>query len=505
MIQPCASVTVAGLGGDSGKTLVALGLAAGWAEKGLRVAPFKKGPDYIDAAWLSLAAGAPCRNLDTFLMPEAAILRTWEYCCQRSDVAVVEGNRGLFDGLDAHGSHSTAQLAKHLQSPVILVVDATKVTATLAAIVLGVRQFDPSLDLAGVVLNRIGGSRHEKVAREAIETYTDVKVLGAIPRVKGGEDLLPGRHLGLITVEEHPRAIAAIEQARSLVLDHVDVTALTATQQRAGSPLNICILPHTDMSSIPDPPSASQTLLVEDRLASPAPIQVYTGTAQGKSTPGPVRIAVIRDSAFSFYYPENLEALKRGGADIVTVDSLSDKTLPENIDALYIGGGFPETHAKKIADNTELLKSIKLAAESGLPIYAECGGLMLLCESIEFDGLISQMAGVFPHRVSWSRKPAGHGYTMGVIRELNPFYPIGTKIRGHEFHHSHFQGLGGDSGRATVMRLSKGNGVGGGHDGLSYKNVLALYTHVHAAGTTEWADGMLSAAWRYKEGTTLPR
>ncbi len=499
MRQPCASVTVAGLGGDSGKTLVALGLAAGWAEKGLRVAPFKKGPDYIDAAWLSLAAQAPCRNLDTFLMTGEAIRRTWTYCCQRTDISVVEGNRGLYDGMDARGSHSTAELAKRLNSPVLLVLDATKVTATLAAIVLGVRQFDPSVPLAGVVLNRIGGSRHERVAREAIETHTDLRVLGAIPRVKGGEELLPGRHLGLITVDEHPRAKAAIDTARKLVNDHVDVGTLLAVEQTGSSALRVCILPHSDLASIPDPPEDETRPPVEERVAHPAPIHIFSGSAHELKTHGPAKIAVLRDSAFSFYYPENLEALRRGGADIVQVDSLHDKALPDDIHALYIGGGFPETHAQKIAKNKSLLASIRQAASDDLPIYAECGGLMLLCESIEFDGKRSKMAGVFPIQANWSKKPAGHGYTMGEVSEINPFYPVGTTLRGHEFHHSHLRDLGGDPEVMTVVALQKGNGVGGSRDGLSYRNVLALYTHVHAAGTVEWAEGMLRAAWRFRD------
>ncbi|HEX05230.1 MAG TPA: cobyrinate a,c-diamide synthase, partial [Bacteroidetes bacterium] len=392
MIQPCRSVTVAGLSGDSGKTLVALGLVAGWTKRGHRVAPFKKGPDYIDAAWLSLAAEAPCRNLDTFLMTDAAIHRTWDYCCQRSDVSVIEGNRGLFDGVDASGSHSTAELAKRLQSPVVLVVDATKVTATLAAIVLGVRKFDPSLMISGVVLNRVGGTRHETVARESIETHTDVKVLGAIPRVKGGGGkILPGRHLGLVTVDEHPRANTAIEMAASLVYDHVDIDALFDSLRGEDVPPGDDIRPQVSISTFPDPPQESDHPQVAERIVLPQH-QVRSSSSAGEGgTADSPRIAVLRDSAFSFYYPENLEALRGEGAEIVTVDSLHDSALPENIHALYIGGGFPETHAAQIAENRQLLDAIRVAAENELPIYAECGGLMLLCESIEFDGQVSRM------------------------------------------------------------------------------------------------------------------
>ncbi|MBS1262117.1 MAG: Cobyrinate a,c-diamide synthase [Calditrichaeota bacterium] len=473
MIRPCPSLTVAGLGGDGGKTFVALALAAAWTGNGLRVAPFKKGPDYIDAAWLSLAAGAPCRNLDSFLMDEAAILRSRDTGCDGADIALIEGNRGLFDGVDVEGSHSTAALARLLDSPVLLVVDATKSTRTLAAIVHGLTSFDPGLSFAGVVLNRIGGSRHAEIARGAIERYTDVPVLGVIPRIRAGAELLPGRHLGLVTVAENPRAREAIERVRETVAGAVDLDRMRERAARTREGVTACILPHAPV----------------DRPAHGCAAREDT-VAGGRG----VRIGVVRDSAFSFYYPENLEALERGGAELVTVDSLTDRALPGDLDALYIGGGFPETHVAKLADNRPFLASVRRAAEKGLPIYAECGGLMLLCAEVEFGGEVRELAGVFPYRAAWSDRPAGHGYVIGRAVADNPFYPVGTALRGHEFHHSRLVAPDGSQPVTTALELARGTGVGQGRDGLVRDNVLALYTHVHASGTVEWARGLLAAA-----------
>jgi len=449
------------LSGDSGKTLVALGLAAAWADLGYRVAPFKKGPDYIDAAWLSLAAKQPCRNLDTFLMDEDVILENWRYGCLNRDIAVLEGNRGIYDGFDAHGSHSTATLAKLIKTPIILVVDVTKMTRTTAALVLGVKNLDPDVNLAGVVLNRVGGKRHEKVAKEAVEKYAGIPVVGSIPRQKGGDQVLPGRHLGLVTTDEHPEATGAIQFAGELVKKFLN--------------LDLIYKLASDVESV----QCNQ----KDVVQQPAKRE------------GSLKIGVVKDAAFPFYYPENLELLESLGAEIVNISALSDKMVPEGIHALYVGGGFPETHAEKISQNRGFLKSLHDYAEKGLPVYAECGGLMLLTESITFSETRYPMAGILPVNIGWSKKPAGHGYTLGVIDQENPFYPLGTEIKGHEFHHSHVEE---DGQLATTVSLSKGYGVGGNRDGFTYKNVFALYTHIHAAGLPEWGTGMIKAAREFK-------
>ena len=460
------SVVVAGLSGDSGKTLVALGLASAWAEKGLRVSPFKKGPDYIDAAWLTLAAGRPCRNLDTYLIDEKVILAAWRDAEGESDVRVVEGNRGLFDGMDADGSHSTANLAKLLRAPLLLVIDATKMTRTVAAVALGVRAMDPGLEVIGIVLNRVGGDRHRRVATEAVEKYASLPVLGAIPRLKKGE-LIPGRHLGLVTTDEHPASLEAVNLARETAEEHLDLDRIfRLAGERTGKP---------ETTPVSGGPSSG---VEQDRAG--------------------IHIGVVRDAAFPFYYPENIEALVRRGARLVEVSALNDLNLPDGLDALYIGGGFPETHAEHLAKNRSFLKALHNAAELGLPIYAECGGLMLLAESMEYEGRFSRMAGVLPVKIGWSTRPSGHGYTAGRVDGENPFYPVGLEIRGHEFHHSRIA-EGPDLSGSTAIGLTRGTGVGRKRDGIVRGGVLALYTHVHAAGLPQWGDGMIAAAGRYRK------
>jgi cobyrinic acid a,c-diamide synthase len=462
----CPGLVVAGLSGDGGKTLVTLGLAATWANFGWKVAPFKKGPDYIDAAWLTLAAGRPCRNLDTFLMKDDTIRDSWRRWCLDADAAIIEGNRGLFDGMDVEGSHSTATLAKLLDIPVLLVVDATKMTRTVAALVKGVQAMDPDLNLMGIILNRIGGDRHEKIARESIERFCGIPVLGAIRRLKGKRaKILPGRHLGLITTDEHPEAQKAIDVAREVIEEYLDLDRIFSMAKE-----------HAEKK---------QGLDQKQKEIS-KPVNREN-----------LRIGIVRDAAFPFYYPENIEALQSRGAEVVEISALNDRHLPDNLDALYVGGGFPETHSERLSGNSEFLKSLHLNAERGLPIYAECGGLMLLTESIEFDGVKRPMSGILPVQVGWSRIPAGHGYTFGKIEKENPFYPIGTIIKGHEFHHSLIEES--ENLPETVLRLEKGNGVGEGRDGFVKNNVLALYTHVHSAGIPEWADGMIRAASIYKQ------
>ncbi len=471
----CPCVAVAGLGGDSGKTLVSLGLAAAWTHLGRTVAAFKKGPDYIDAAWLTLASGSPCRNLDTFLMTGDKIRDTWNRYSNNADISLIEGNRGLFDGMDSRGSHSTAELAKLVHCPVVLVLDVTKMTRTSAAIVLGVKTLDPDVQLAGVVLNRVGGKRHKRVVTESIEEFAGVPVLGAIPKIKDHQ-LIPGRHLGLVTAEEHPRAKQAIESARQIIEENVDL-------ERLGTIISeYCI--HQPVSH-----SSGE---VEENLVT------------GKNTP--IKIAVIRDSAFPFYYPENLESLEHRGAELVEISALSTTELPNDIDALYIGGGFPETHARELSLNTSLHGSIRSAVENGLPVYAECGGLMYMCRSIEFQGETFPMTGVLPIEIEWAEKPAGHGYTIGEIDNETLFYPHGIEIRGHEFHHSKIKSINTIT-IPTSIKLSRGKGVGKPgclaadtyRDGFVYKNVMALYTHIHAAGLPEWADGMLNAARKFRQ------
>lgn len=444
-------LVVAGLAGDSGKTFVSLGLTWGFAQRGRKVAPFKKGPDFIDAAWLEAAAGLPGRNLDTFLMSEEAIRFSLARMAEQADLAVVEGNRGLFDGMDAEGSHSTAQLAKLTESPVVLVVDVSKATRTIAALVLGCRTLDPDLSIAGVILNRVGTARQEKVIRQALADSVDLPVLGAIPRLR--DEQLPSRHLGLLTAAEHTSRDAAIERVGRWVADHLDWTALEAAADQAG--------------------------LLEWEPA----IEHHH--------PAKVKIGVLRDRAFSFYYPENLEALEQAGAELVFISPLADETLPD-IDSLYAGGGFPEEHAADLSANRGFREQLAARIDDGLPVWAECGGLMYLARELVQGDQNLPMVGALPIQVEQTARPQGHGYVRARVDGDNPFLDQGVEVCGHEFHYSRL--LNNGSLVNTVMELSRGVGVGHGRDGIHSGRVVATYTHLHALGEPNWAGSMVQAA-----------
>jgi cobyrinic acid a,c-diamide synthase len=454
-------ILIAGVRGGSGKTLVSLGLAAAWRKQGRRVASFKKGPDYIDAAWLSLAADQPCRNLDLFLMSPEAALRSFAGSSADSDVAVIEGNRGLYDGMDAQGSYSTAELAKLLQAPVVLCVDCTKATRTMAAVVLGCQRLDPQVPLRGVILNQVASARHESVLREAVEVTCGLPVLGAIPRIR--EQLFPERHLGLVPPLEHA---SAVEQAADVAREHIDLEAVWELAQRAPAL---------------EPPSVS-------------------AAARDVSGAEVARIGVFRDAAFQFYYPDNLEALERLGARLIDVSPIRDAALPA-VEALYIGGGFPETLAPALADNQPFLDSVRRSIERGLPVYAECGGTVYLGEKLLYEGKEYPMVGALPAVFAFRARPQGHGYTVLETVESNPFFAVGEPIRGHEFHYTYLQSSA--EGMTFAFRVHRGHAFDGERDGLCHRNVLACYTHVHALGTESWAPALVRAAARFR-GTPAP-
>ena len=449
-------IVLSGLSGGSGKTVATLGLIEVWRRQGLIVAPFKKGPDYLDVAWHSFSAGRPGRNLDTFLMKPEDILSSLADHAGPADIVVVEGSRGLFDGMDAEGSHSTAELSRLIDAPIIIVIDCSKATRTIAALVLGCKMMDRRINLGGVILNQVANIRQESIIREAVANETGVPVLGAIPRMK---DLpFSERHLGLLPPQENPRASEALDRLHGAMLDNVDIDAIWELACSA-------------------PP------------LSPAPAGDELPASSGSGTP---RIGVFRDSAFTFYYPENLEALERRGARLIDVSALRDESLPP-LDALYIGGGFPETHARELAENTGFRASVRRAAQSGLPIYAECGGLIYLGESIEFDGRTYPMAGVFPIGFSIEEKPQGHGYMVVEVDASNAFYKSGSILRGHEFHYARVLEYERDKVK-TAFKVRRGSGFDYGRDGLIYKNVLASFCHMHALGEKEWAKAFVDTA-----------
>ncbi|MDW7772471.1 MAG: cobyrinate a,c-diamide synthase [Desulfobulbaceae bacterium] len=449
------SIVIAGLSGGSGKSVVAVGLTAFLAQSGHKVVPFKKGPDYIDAGWLSRAAGNPCYNLDPFLMSEEAVRTSFHNHSAGADFSIVEGNRGLYDGVNADGGFSTAELAIQLGLPVLLVVNCTKTTRTIAAMVLGCRELDRRLNIAGVVLNQVATSRQEKVIREAVEKYTGIPVAGIVPRQK--KDIFPMRHLGITPHQETDAVGSAVDDLAGIVADNFDTGKIVEL-----------------MGEIP--------------LALPDP-------APGREIKSRVKIGIVRDRAFQFYYEENLEALRKAGAELVMIDALSNDKLPDDIDGLYIGGGFPETSARELAANSSFRESVRRRAEEGLPVYAECGGLIFLGKSIILEGQEHPLAGVFPVTFGMAKKPQAHGYSIFTVDRPNPFYPVGTTVKGHEFRYSTILNWDGKPGE-LALTMERGTGFAAGRDGLVKKNVLALYTHVLAPGTPQWAEGIVKATKR---------
>ena len=454
---------ISALKGGSGKTILSLGLIAAWMESGHRVAPFKKGPDFIDAGWLEFAASRPCYNLDPYLMDREQIHESFFTHSNESDVSLIEGTRGLFDGMDVDGLYSTAELSKLLKTPVIIIIDVTMATRTVAAVVRGCESFDPGVDVAGVILNRVAGSRQETLIRGAIEKYSDTVVVGAVPKQK--ESVFPERHMGLVPHQEREQAEKAIQWSRKIAKESLDLDKIWKTAHHV-EPFEIRI-----------------------RDGNPPSTAVVTNEAP--------RIGFIRDRAFWFYYPENLEQLRDEGAVLVEINAIKEKKFPQ-LDALYIGGGFPETQARALSDNTPFREGLKREIENGLPVYAECGGLLYLGESLLVENRIYPMVGALPFQFILKKRPQGHGYTIMEVKGSNPYYPAGKILKGHEFHYSQAVMTGSED-IEFAFEVKRGYGIDGARDGICKKNLLATYTHIHAAGNPVWAHSLFKAASSFKK------
>ncbi len=439
---------------SSGKTTVTLGLCRALANSGLKVQPFKKGPDYIDPIWHAKAARRASYNLDFNMMRQDEILSLHGRHATAADVSIIEGNKGLYDGMDVAGSNSNAALAKMLGAPVILVLDTIGMTRGIAPLLLGYQAFDPELRIGGVILNKVGGPRHEDKLRAVLEHYTDIPVLGAIHK---NEQLgIRERHLGLIPGNESSDAEYRIQAIADVVQQQVDLNAVLAA---AG------------------------------QLPSHAPGRQAPTPAQ------PLRVGLIRDAAFGFYYQEDLDTLTALGAELVTVNSLVDAGLPE-LDALIIGGGFPESFIQELSANAALRRDIAVQAEAGLPIYAECGGLMYLSRSIQWEAQKGDMVGLIPGDAVMGERPVGRGYA-----ELSPTgaSPLASLERGliqaHEFHHSHLENLA--EGLKYAYKVCRGHGMGQQKDGFVHRNVLASYCHRRGSGDLGWIHPFIAQARAY--------
>ncbi|MBW2369474.1 MAG: cobyrinate a,c-diamide synthase [Deltaproteobacteria bacterium] len=466
-------LVVAALRGGSGKTILSMGIILALKAQGLSIAPFKKGPDYIDAGWLSLAAGRSCYNLDNYLVDTPRILHSFHAHTHPGDIAVIEGNRGLFDSSDLAGTTATAELAKLIKAPVLLSLDCTKSTRTMAALVSGCIEFDDEVDICGVILNRVAGSRHESILRQNIEHYCGVPILGVVPKL--GKQYFPERHMGLVPTAEHQWAMDSLDAVLNMANNYLDLKAILSIAETAPS------------------------LDVPDRPKSQISLTVHPANHQAGSKP---RIGIIKDAAFQFYYPENLDALVAAGAETVYLSPLSQTRFPE-LDALYIGGGFPETHARELSENCLFRQAIYSQVQFGLPVYAECGGLMYLGNILELKGKSYPMCGVLPIVFGFTERPQGHGYTQVTVTGDNPFYPVGTTLRGHEFHYSYLKKWDGDA-ADLVFQMTRGTGLTDKMDGVCFKNVLATYTHIHALGTPQWAEALVGQAAAHRDRRAHP-
>ncbi|MBT5819483.1 MAG: cobyrinate a,c-diamide synthase [Proteobacteria bacterium] len=442
---------------SSGKTLVSTGLCAVYRRRGMRVAAFKKGPDYIDPAWLTKASGGPCWNLDFFTMSQEEILACFEVHRQGAEVTVVEGNKGLFDGLDVKGSDSNAALAVALDLPVLLVIDVTGITRGIAPLLAGYTGFDPDVRIAGVILNRVAGPRQESKLRAAIECYSDLPVLGAIgrdPRL-----VIEERHLGLVPGNEDPEASARIEKIADVIEATVDLDAVLALTGRRQKPESVAV-------------SAPAKRAADKR--------------------DPVRIGIARDRAFGFYYPDDLDAFENAGAELVPFNTLEDEGLPQ-VEGLFIGGGFPEYFLEELSANVSLREDIRAFIENGGPGYAECGGLMYLSRSIAWQGSEFPMVGVIAGDTKVSNRPVGRGYMRLRAMPNHPWPQVqaasGRTYNVHEFHYSSLEMI--DSPLTTVYSVDRGHGLDGTRDGIRVHNLLATYAHQRHVAANPWVNAFV--------------
>ena len=452
---------------SSGKTTLSVGLIAALKQRDLDVQPFKKGPDYIDPLWLQSAAGRSCRNLDFYMMSRTEIAQSFARATVDADIAIVEGNKGLYDGLDLDGSNSNAALAHLLKMPVVLVLDARGMTRGIAPLILGYQAFDPDIIIAGIILNKLGGARHESKLRAIIEHYTDMPVLGA---VHWHCDLtIEQRHLGLQPSSEVDRAQQCVNTLRDAVIESVDLDSVVAAAA-AAPPLGIKM------------PVAAAAIR-ED-----------------------IRIGIARDAAFNFYYASDLDALAAAGAELVFFDTLRTERLPD-VDALWIGGGFPETQMPELSANTSLHADIRRFIDTGGSAYAECGGLMYLTRSISWHGRRYGMVGALPADTVMQERPVGRGYVRLRETGCSPWLrssngAAGDEIAAHEFHHSRLVNL--DADLKFAYEVLRGFGADGRHDGLIWKNTLASYAHQRDSESNRWAQRFVDHIRHCKSTTFAP-
>jgi cobyrinic acid a,c-diamide synthase len=458
---------------NSGKTTISIALSRLLSNRGLSVQPFKKGPDFIDPMWLNIASRNRAYNLDFYFMPKDKIRNHFLKYSLNSDISIVEGNHGLHDSIDIYGKSSNAEMAKLLGLPVILIIDVGELNRGVVPLILGYKEFDKNVDIKGVILNKVHSKRHEKNLLRAIKYYTDLKVVGNIPN--NPEFSIKQRHLGLLSTMSGSEIEALVDKTSTEIADYIDLEGIIKMSKFADKHYTDAQKKHI--------------------------LKLNADNAKQKNKrSGSIKIGVAFDNAFNFYYNENLEALENLGCELIKFSPLSDKHLPD-IDALYIGGGFPEIFAQDLQDNNSMRKEIRRKIEEGLPVYAECGGLMYLCQSISYENGFNEMVGAIDADVKLTKKPKGHGYT-----KLTP-YSYGKAgvslwfdkiklIKGHEFHHSYLEMS--PERYKFVFKMKKGYGVDGFSDGITYKNLLAGYTHMYSPSSPGWFKNWVAFIKRTK-------
>jgi len=438
-----ARLLVAGTHSSVGKTTVVTGLLAAWRHEGRSVAPFKAGPDYIDPGLHAQAAGRPSRNLDLWLLDEPALRGVFSRGMRAADVAVIEGVMGLYDGIGATQNASTAALARSLECPVVLVLDIAGMSGTAAALVMGCQKMQPGVQLVGVVLNRVGSEGHLRSTMEAIQAATGLPVLGSLPDDSGVA--VPERHLGLVTAGEGGISASALDRLTDLVRERFDLDALW-------------------------------------RIAFSAPsLEAEAPVLWPRDIPGRARIAVAQDRAFGFYYQDTIDLLRDCGADVVPFSPLADADMPPDTHGVYLGGGFPELYAAELSANAAMRAAIRRHAEAGRPIYAECGGLMALGQSLTtFDGETLPMFGLLPVASRMQRERLTLGYRTVTALRTSSLMERGTRVRGHEFHYSVADPPPPD---LAAYQLAPDNRV----EGFCTGSILASYIHLNFAGAPDLA------------------
>jgi cobyrinic acid a,c-diamide synthase len=451
-------VVIAGTGSGVGKTTVATGLMGALCNRGLTVQAFKAGPDYIDPSYHTQATKRQSRNLDSYMLSQSSIIESVVRSSADADISVIEGVMGLYDGMSGlSDTGSTASVAKLLKAPVILVIDAWSSARSIAASALGFKVFDPKVNLAGAILNRVAGEKHAKWCTDAIEKCATIRVLGWLTKADGVQ--LPERHLGLIPYTERDRRTeGAVRTLAEFVGAHIDLRSI-------------------------------------EEIARSAPPLRHKETRERVRDGAKVRVGVAMDEAFSFYYADALDLMRTEGAEIVTFSPLHDSSLPEGLDGIYIGGGFPESFSAQLEDNGSMRTSIKKKLEGGLPAFAECGGLMYLTRSIaDFSGTRRSMVGIFDAETVMTKRLT-LGYTLARARRDSIISKAGESLRGHEYHFSQISSIPGDA--TFAYEMARGNGISEHREGWQVHNTLGCYSHTHLCSGPRSATRLIEACVRY--------